>query len=225
MKKTIIGLTLGLSVVLAGCAQTDVVGKYAVTSFDSILKKSEQNIFLDEANNGWALQSPGGERFVWGLDFSTADMPDLMMSFDAKPFLAAGLDPTQLDKDTYRYDEKSQLLMIHSELGSDKFSYSGEAQPLESFKQLVKSYRESIGYHEVLDHYGVKFGNGNMFEWAKDTETNDKDMVFVLNPKPFIDAGVTPEKVQGWVFTQVEIVNDQGAKEMVDKFLKPYDFK
>lgn len=225
MKKTMIGLTLGLSVVLAGCAQTDVVGKYAITSFEGILKKSEQNITLDEANNGWSLQSPGGEQFVWGLNFSSANTPDLMMRFDAKPFIAAGLDPSKLDSETYQYDAKKNLLMIHSELGSEQFSYSGAPKPIESFKQLVKTHRQSIGYHEVLDHYGVKFGNGNMFEWAKDTEKNDKDIVFVLNPQPLIDAGVNPKQVKDWVFTQVEIVNDQGTKELVDKFLKPYDFK
>lgn len=225
MKKTMIGLTLGLSVILAGCTQTDVIGKYAVTSFDGILKASGPNILLDEVNNGWSLKSPGGERFVWGIDFSTVDVPDLMIEMDGAPFIEAGLDPLKLDQDMYRFDSATQILMIRSELGSDQFSYSGEAQPLDAFKQLVKTHRDQIGYHEVLDHYGVRLGNGNMFEWAKDISKNDKDLVFVLNPQPLIEAGVKPENVKGWVFTQVEIVNDQGAKELVDKFLKPYDFK
>jgi hypothetical protein len=115
--------------------------------------------------------------------------------------------------------------MVHSELGSDKFSYSGTQKPIDSFRQIVATHRSSIKYHEKLDHYGVAFGDGNMFEWAKDMAANDKDIVFALNPKPFIDAGVDPAKVKDWIFAKVEIKNDQGQKELVDKFLKPYDLK
>lgn len=226
MKKVLlIGTALTLGLALAGCQGTDVVGKVAVTSFGSVIEKQNANIATDEANNGWALSLQDGKRFVWGKDFSTAGTPDLMMEFDATPFLNAGLDPLKLDKEMYLYDESNKLLMVHSELGSEAFSYNGEAKPLDSFTQLVKNYRDSIGYHEVLDHYGVAFGNGNMVEWAKDMATNDKDLVFVLNPQPFIDAGVDPAKVTDWVFAQVEVKNDKGEKELVDKFLSPYNFE
>jgi hypothetical protein len=50
-----------------------------------------------------------------------------------------------------------------------------------------------------MDHYGVNLANGNLFEWAKDMNTNDKDMVFVLNPEPFVSAGVKPDNIEGWV--------------------------
>ncbi len=65
----------------------------------------------------------------------------------------------------------------------------------------------------------------DMSEWAKDIKTNDKDIVFVLNPQHFIDAGVDSTKVAGWVFAKVEIKDDNGKTELVDKLLKPYDFK
>ncbi len=48
-------------------------------------------------------------------------------------------------------------------------------------------------------------GNGNMFEWAKDMQKNDKDIVFVLNPQPFIDAGVDPAKVHPCLFVNLMI--------------------
>lgn len=47
--------------------------------------------------------------------------------------------------------------------------------------KIVEKSRDSIGYHAALDHYGIDLENGNMFEWAKDISTNDKDIVFVLN--------------------------------------------
>lgn len=214
---------MALALALAGCQNADVVGRYAITSFEAILNTLGDNVAADEINGGWSIRSTGGERFIWSRDFSAENYPDLMMELDATPFLDAGLDPVKLDQAAYRYDPSAKILWVQAELGQEVFTYSGEAKPLDSFKQIVAAHRDSIGYHETLDHYGVALGNGNMFEWAKDLETNDKDMVFVLNPQPFIDAGVVPEKVKEWVFAPVEIRNDQGNKEMVDKFLKPYN--
>ncbi len=226
MKKVIVTvLVLSMVLALAACQQADVVGKVAVTSFEAVLNKIPDKITSDEANSGWALTSPTGERFVWSKDFSKEGNPDILLEFDAKPFLDAGLDSAKLPEGMYVYDSSANKLMIRSELSADKFTYSGEAKPVDTFKKIVETNRKSIGYHEKLDHYGVALGNGNMFEWAKDLNTNDKDIVFVLNPQPFIDAGVDPAKVEGWVFAKVEVKDDQGKPMEVDKFLKPFDLK
>jgi hypothetical protein len=76
-----------------------------------------------------------------------------------------------------------------------------------------------------MDHYGVNLGNGNLFEWAKDMNTNDKDMVFVLNPQPFLDAGVDPARIEGWTFTKVPVDDENGKPVEVDKILKPFDVR
>lgn len=226
MKKLIIiGLVLSLAVSLAACQATDVVGKIAVTSFEAVLNKVPDKITSDEVNYGWSLTSPTGERFVWSKDFSKEGNPDIMLEFDVKPFVNAGLDVSKLPAEYYLYVKDMDLLMVHSELSNDKFTYSGEAKPLDSFKKIVETNRDSIGYHAALDHYGVALSNGNMFEWAKDMSTNDKDIVFVLNPQPFIDAGVDPDKVEGWAFAKVEVMDDKGNKVEVDKLLKPFDLK
>ena len=90
---------------------------------------------------------------------------------------------------------------------------------------MVRLEREKIGYHEKLDHYGIDLGNGNKFEWAKDLNKNDKDIVFVLDPQIFIDAGVDPAKVAGWAFAKVEIKDTTGKTVSVEKFLKPFDLQ
>ena len=206
---------------LSACQSADVVGKVATTSFEAVLKKIPDSIKSDEENNGWALVSPTGERFIWSKDFSSEGKPDAMLEFDAKPFIDAGLDINKLPKEMVAGDK----LVYKGEFGQDKFTYRGSPTPLESFNQIVKTRRDVIGYHEKLDHYGVALGNGNMFEWAKDMNTNDKDIVFVLNPQPFIDAGVKPDQVEGWAFAKVEVKDKNGKPEQVDKFLKPFDFK
>jgi catechol 2,3-dioxygenase-like lactoylglutathione lyase family enzyme len=224
MKKIIILAVMLVPVIIfSACSATDVVGKVASTSFEEMTNNLPEVVVTDEIYNGWALKSPTGERFVWSKDFSISSNPDLMMEFDAKPFIDAGLKVKDLDKTVYFYDEAFGKLMVHSELGNDKFKYDSETKPMDSFKEIILSHRDSIKYHEKLDHYGIAFGGGNMMEWAKDLTTNDKDLVFVLNPQPFIDAGVDPNNVDGWLFAKVEIKDDQGKVEQVDKLLKPFD--
>jgi hypothetical protein len=142
-----------------------------------------------------------------------------MVEVDAQPFIDAGLDVTKLPEGMVVGDK----IIVGTDLGDEKVTYVGDASPLDSYKKLVKNYRDSISYHEALDHYGVMLGNGNMFEWAKDMKTNDKDIVFVLNPQPFIDAGVDPSALETWVFAKVETMDESGKKIEVDKFLKPFD--
>ncbi len=220
MKKIIlIVMTLALMLSLSACKETDVVGKVSTTSFEAVLNKVPASVAFDETYKGWALTSATGERFIWSKDFSASDTPDAMIEFDAQPFLDAGLDVSKLPSDRISGDK----IVYKGEFSADAFTYSGEATPLDSYKQIVKTNREVIGYHANLDHYGIALGEGNMFEWAKDMSTNDKDLVFVLNPQPFIDAGVDPNAVEGWVFAEVEMMDESGKKMLVDKLLKPFN--
>lgn len=223
MKKKIIMAAMALTVAfaLSACQSTDVVAKVSVTSFEAVVNKLGDKVAPDQEFNAWALTSPTGERFLLGKDFS-GDM-DTMQEFDAQPFINAGLDPAKLPMGIYMYDQAMNKLMVNGELGTEKFNYSGDPKVLDTFKEILRTHRASIGYHEKLDHYGIAMGNGNMFEWAKDMSTNDKDIVFVLNPEPFISAGVDPAKVEGWAFAKVEVLDKNGKPEQIDKFLKPFD--
>lgn len=223
MKNKIIltAVILTATLTLSACKETDVVAKVASTSFDAILDTIPDNITSDDANNAWALTSPTGERFLWSKDFSSEGTPDAMIEFDSAPFIAAGLDLTKLPAEMVAGDK----IVYVSTLGDDEFTYKGDATPLDSFNQIVKTHRDVIGYHEALDHYGISLGDGNMFEWAKDAKTNDKDIVFVLNPQPFIDAGVDPNAIEGWVFAKVPVMDENGKKIEVDKLLKPFNLE
>lgn len=223
MSKKILMGTLSLVTLLtfSACGSLDVVGNYASTSFEAVLNKIPDQIKADEANNSWALTSPTGERFIWSKDFSVQITSDASLEFDAKPFIDAGLDITKIPAGMV-VDDK---IAFKAELGTEKFTYQGDPTPIDSFNEIVRTNRDVIGYHQALDHYGISLGDGNMFEWAKDMDMNDKDIVFVLNPQPFIDAGVDPAKVEGWVFGKVEVMGMNGKPEQVDKLLKPFDLK
>lgn len=231
-----LALTAGLALfAFAGCAGTDIVAKVAVTSFGALTDAVKDQVTFSKEDNAWVLASPAGDQVFFASDFARngsasgmADMdkPDVEFSFDAAPFLAAGLDMAKLPLvDGIKYELEDGRFMLHFELGSDQFPPEAASSIGATFAEIVKTQRSRIGYHEKLDHYGIKLGGGNMLEWAKDMTVNDKDLVWVLNPEPLIKAGVDPAKVAGWVFAKVEMKDDAGKTVFVDKLLKPFNIR
>jgi len=198
----------------------DVIGNGSVTSFGAVLDAVPEQIAADDTNGGWSLSAPdGAARFIWSGDWSNSPVYDVMIEFDAAPFIEAGLNPGDLP-DNYSYS--GGMLTVGTKLGEGALDDDAAQTPLAAYERIVNLSRDSIGYHMALDHYGIALGDGNMFEWAKDLSANDKDIVFVLEPEPLIAAGVDPKKVEGWVFAKVEMHMD-GKTAEVDKFLKPFD--
>lgn len=221
MKRLVLAVSMIMLMVgLTACNKLDVIGDQSVKSFEAVLSAITEQVSTEEEFGGWRLAAlDDSASFEWSKDFSETTDYDVRLVADAQPFLDAGLDPAKLPAGMFVDNQ----IIVGASLGDDKFTYVGTASPLDTYKKLVDHYRDTISYHAALDHYGIKMDNGNMFEWAKDMKTNDKDIVFVLNPQPFIDAGVNPEKVEGWVFAKVETMDESGNKIEVDKFLKPFD--
>lgn len=207
----------------------DVVKSGSVAAFDKISTTIPDQVSKDEENGGWSLTAPDGTvRFIWSQDYSSSPLYDVMLEFDAKPFLDAGLDAGKLPEN---YVSRQDKLVVGQKLGSNKLTYNGEPTALAAYEQIVRGYRGSLNYHSAMDHFGVKLGDGNMFEWAKNMETNvttneiqDKDIVFVLNPEPLIAAGVDPKAVEGWTYGQVP-VEVNGKMVNVYKLLKPFNLQ
>jgi len=223
MKKTVKLTAFFALLAITACSKLDVVGNDSIRAFNDLLQSTSQLVSEDKENNGWSLFAPsGGARFIWSKNFAESSNFDVMLEFDAAPFIAAGLNPPKLPN---YFIFKDGLLTVGTKLGNEKLSYNGEAAPLASYEQIVKLKRASIGYHMQMDHYGINLGNGNMFEWAKNLAANDKDIVFVLDPAPFIAAGTDPSKIEGWTFAKVTVDDENGKPVQVDKILKPFNLK
>lgn len=215
-------LLLTLTVIFASCGQVDVVANKSVDSFEAVLDSMPDQIGDDEYNGVWTLTAPDQSvRFYWSKDFGKSNMYDVMLEIDATPFLEAGLELEKLPKEVV-YEGK---IRVGTDLSSKPLAEDGAATPLASYKKILELKREAIGYHAALDHYGIDLSGGHVFEWAKSLDTNDKDIVFVLNPQIFIDAGADPEKIEGWLFAKVETMDKDGKKIEVDKLLKPFNLK
>lgn len=216
-------LTLGISLILASCAGTDIIASTAVESFEAMVTTDAVRVDEDAALDAWSVQGPDDTIFYLGKR-SDGEL-DTAIDLDATPFLEAGLKPEKLPENVFFFDENSQRLRIMGELGQNPLKGQTGNDITGTFKQWVETYRNAIGYHSALDHYGMDMGSGNMLEWAKNLDTNDKDLVFVLNPEPFISAGVIPQQLEGWIFAEVETMDKTGKAIMVEKFLKPFDLK
>jgi len=238
--KLITVFAAGLALAACGVLKNlDLVGKQSAASFAEVLKTIPDKVRADEQNTGWELYAPDNSaRFFWSADYSKSPIYDVMLEFDARPFLDAGLDIGKLP-DAYSvsvHETAGALgnvtLIVGKKFGGGEHEHDhdGGATPLAAYEQIAARRKESINYHTALDHFGVDMGNGNLFEWAKDLQTNgydnsdqDKDIVFVLNPEPLIQAGAEPERVAGWAYAQVDVDDENGKPVKVWKFLKPFD--
>lgn len=214
-----IAVLLIIAAALGACAQLDVIGDDSITSFHSLLTAIPESISTATQEDAWRMVAPDGDaEFLWSNDFSKTKM-DLVIEINSIPFIDAGLDP-ELLPDGMIVEDK---IVIGADLGSDVLKYETEANPLESYKKIVELYRDSISYHDAFDHYGIDLMEGNMLEWAKDMKSNDKDLVFVLNPQLFIDAGVDPSNIKGWVYAEIPSMDKDGKPIEVYKLLKIFD--
>jgi len=239
--KTTFKMTALLAILaITACSKLDVVGNDSVRAFNDLLQSTPKLVSEDEENNDWSISAPDDSvRFSWSKNFAESSVFDVMLEFAAAPFIEAGLDPAKLPdhfaliprrKDDWQifsshFIFSRGMLAVGTKLGTEQLQYNGEATPLASYQQIVKLKRSSIGYHMQMDHYGINLGNGNMFEWAKNLTTNDKDIVFVLDPAPFIAAGTDPAKIEGWTFAKVTVDDANGKPIQVDKILKPINLK
>jgi hypothetical protein len=221
----ILTVSLVLAAVVFGAAfmVPDVVAVYAVRSYDALLHAPGVSVARSDAAGAWVLTSPGVETFTFGGDNATGSN-ELVVSFDARPFLAAGLNPSLLPAGAQvEGDGASARVVMRYDKGAGTSSNGAESQPAQALQDLVHNHRAMVGYHSALGHFGLMLGGGNMVEWAKDQQGNDKDLVFVLNPQPFADAGVDVANVQGWVLADVPVMDAQGRKSTARKLLRFYN--
>ncbi len=196
-------LLLALTVLIAGCASTDVIKREAKSSFDMIL---DLPMIESSIMDGYAhIIITEDYHLDLSLNPETTSQ-DVIMAVPVGPFLTAGLDITKLPS-TMKVNDDMLLITFEGIKGP---SASDASSQMDS---LLTNNRSLLGYHAELDHFGIALGD-HKFEWAKDLTTNDKDVVFILSADVLRNAGVNVEAVDGWLFTTMDDM---------DLLLKPFD--
>jgi hypothetical protein len=190
-------------------AALDVVQTDAVRAFGEVITAFPA---VEYEPSRWRVDAPDGGATM------AFDNGSMTLLVDAAPFIAAGADMSMIENSgTHNLNEEITSIWFDTP-GFDMLNENVQATALEQFKEDVAYSRQYLAYHGAMDHYNIDFGDGNMFEWAKDMATNDKDIVFALNPQPFIDAGADVNNIEGWTFATVP--TDDGE---ADKLIKAFD--
>lgn len=217
MKKIIVLATsvLLIAAISVGCAAADVVLKYSPQSFDAITK-AFPNLVTDktESEHYYYLSVDGQTTYKISHDYDFTGSEDIVIETPLKPFTDAGLDPSKLSAG-YRVD--GDMLLLADDYGKGT---GMKENVVDSLFESVKFNRKLLSYHQDLDHFGIALTRGK-FEWAKDYQKNDKDIVFVIGAKPLADIGVDVQNIEGWIF---KTMKDEGGND-IDVLLKPYDLK
>jgi len=77
-------------------------------------------------------------------------------------------------------------VIVLSEVGYDR-AVSGSKEgdnALTAFNEIVKAYPENKGFHNALQHWGLKLPTGEKFEWSKDMSANKADYAMVMLADP-----------------------------------------
>lgn len=183
----------------------DVVKSEALSSFNDLLISG---ISKSKKGSSWILTMPDKMTKI-SFEDSTA-----MMVLDLKPFLNAGLNVRKLPNYiTYNLD--SNELYIKKSYSKTK---STDKTINDLYINIIDNNRDKLGYHQTLNHFGLSFDNGNLFEYAKNINDSDKDIVIALNPEIFINMGVDVSKLDGYVYTDVKMDNGQVVKKLLKVF-------
>lgn len=218
---TIIGLSAALVVallsVLTLAGTLDIIGRWSVPAFEAALENMPANVSEEPTYGGWAISAPDSSaRFIIRSTDAVKEGYDLTFVIDAAPFIAAGADATKLPG-TSTTDGR---LYIGKDV--DDASDGRDAKgPAEAYAAILRANRSGVKYHAEMGHFGISLGGGNMFEWAKELRTNDKDIVFVLNPEPFKEAGADLNSIEGWILAKIAVMDEKGRMVPVDKLVKP----
>jgi hypothetical protein len=195
-----------VSIVLADNPKLDVVSNYAVDSFENL------GVVIEIINHEGAYQaiSPNrNEIIIFG------ERVDL--KFYSSPFLSAGFAPDKFEGDII---QQGDYFIIPSS-GTEIALESGYSI-FDIFENLLRSNRDSLEYHMDHDVFEFHLGGGHSFRWAKEWQTNTSGMVFVLNPEPFINAGLSPQALEGWALVNVTLQHGRG--QTVSRLLKNHPF-
>ncbi len=210
--KRMIAMVL-LLITLSGCASLDLVLTAANQSFTAVLAVKP----VQETDTEWVLSAPDDTASLH-ISKETTAAQQVSIVTDAAPFLAAGLDASKL--------VGSVVIDGQLMVGANFTSKATQSQTAEDiFGDYLRAGRRQVGYHAALGHMGLGLGDGNMFEWAKSLEDNDKDIVFVLNPEPLAAAGVDTAHIEGWLLATVDTMDERGKPIKVAKLLKPFNLQ
>ena len=193
--------------VFSSIAAVDIVANRAIDSFESLGRELELH---EESRQHYDLRSPDGtEVFTFGQS--------IMLTFDLAPFTVAGFVPQEYGNALVMGETTFSILADHAGVTPQ----DGDGG-YDVFEAVLRSNRHALEYHMDHDLFELHLGHGNAFRWARDLQTNTRGMTFVLNPEPFIEAGLNPELLKGWALVDITVMHGADRGQRVPRLIKNF---
>ena len=222
MKRLIIILFGILFLTLASCQGLDVIGNDSISAFEEMLNYYENNISYNSNYNTFELVSPDNSTILgWCADYSVGYQNGLIISVDASVFLKAGLNESKLPDNIIIDDDR---LIFGVNYNFVQISSTELQMPLQAYKLILGENRYNLSFHSMGDHFSLKVGEGNSFEWAKDMLSNESDIVFMLDPQILTNADADITKIQGWELRTIS-VHSRMTMIQTEKLVKSFNIK
>jgi hypothetical protein len=130
---------------------------------------------------------------------------NLAVGVDLKPFVESGMNFKEFEELLQQSGLGYSLIAnIH---GSGMVDFSGSFTTFdangtekEAFNNFLYAQKRNIKYNITTDSFQLKVDSVCSIEWARNIDTNKKDLLFILKPDMFISAGTNPENVSGWTY-------------------------
>lgn len=214
LKVMSIFIVAALALCLFACNATDAVKNDAVNSFSELLQKFEIMGYITDINLNILTSPSGTEKFVWGSR--------VLILIDLSEFIDAGLDSSKLAG--LLADEIFDLQGEWFEAEMADMPLVGEYQETTRvIEEIVEKKRDALSYCEATGHFSLSLGNKFAFLWAQNLQTNDADLIFALNPAPFLDAGLNPQLLENWRLTEIETAGERGETVTQAALVKEYN--
>lgn len=194
----------------------------AAEAFSLIVDAVPDMIEDDTSHNGWTLKMISDDvRFIWSKDSSKSLLYDAAIAFDIQTFIDSELHTNKLPSN---YSIHNNELVVGLNYGKNVFSYEDEVTPLTSMEKIIENYSDKISFDSDSNQYSIDLGDGNLFIWAQDIYNSENDVIFVLNPEPFIKAGVNIDEIEGWDYSSLSDYISSKYSES-KKFIKAFNIK
>ena len=234
--------------------EMDLIGRGAVEAFERVINSENVDVVVEEAGRRMELGSIARGRWSWSWRIYMPDETTLfflrdiafdserwvdpwfgtvaqyynafyfVVIFDPQPFIEAGLEEERFFCHSVNLID-NELRKLANTVGG-KPRYNEEITPIDAFEQLIRYTGTSLSfsYHDTGHHYMLRFGNYNMLMFARDTTAQEDGIVLMLDPEPFIRAGVDVHNVAGWDFGPHEVMTARG-KSTRDFLVKTFDLR
>jgi hypothetical protein len=136
-----------------------VVAKVAYTSFKVAADASGNRVTWSAIDKVWSLSSPSGDTVSFSSDFArnttSAGLGDVEFSFDAAPFIAAGLLIESLPK-TKRitYEFRDGRFLFHFELGAEAFETDAQ-KSIDAQVETMDEAGKTVAVDKLLKPFDV----------------------------------------------------------------------